>query len=455
MLFIVILANVIYTFIKSTNIETIRKKMFTLSIILSLFFFSSSDPIIGMPLYVYPMLFSVALSLIHHKKVKRSFIFIFILLLFSMLVPLIRMELSAGTERYFLIKESSTDTLSINNQMFIPNVDFTVIKHFIFMLTYAVFVILNADIVKNDNYIQNLLHEIIIIFRVLIIGIIIEWGIVNALGGINDRYLMGGIFSLKNINQKINWKTWGSYSVAFWLAERSNFNIIALFYMIYLKKKDIKTSEWMWIALSALAIYCTGSSSCLAILALYLLAETFVVLIQNKKINQVIFMSVIVVSFTVVLTSNIELFTNKLQAFFSWQEIWNSGFFRANSIYYGIKAIKDHIFFGVGIGTVLAHSMLIQTLANIGFIGTALMLYLHGAVCPKRNMATNIVTSVFIVGISYGCYMVQNFTSPFLITIFIILNCSEELLDAKQDSKDNSLLLVREKSFAGIGKAVY
>ena len=225
--------------------------------------------------------------------------------------------------------------------------------------------------------------------------------------------------------------------------------------MIYLKKRDINSFEWFWFVLSAVAIYCTGSSSCLAILAAYLLAEIFVVLIRNKKVSQVIFISLIIVVCTVVLINNIELFTNKIQSFFSGQESWNSGFFRANSINYGIKAIKDHIFFGVGIGTVLAHSMLVQTISNIGFIGTALMLYMHSIVCPAKKTIVNILTSVFIVVISYGCYMVQNFTSPFLITIFIILNCNEEILNAKQNSKDNSLLLVRRKSFARIDSEVY
>ena len=447
MLFVISLIELVLIFVKSTDVDSVRKKLFSFSIILSLFFFSSCDPIIGMPLYVYSMFLSVVLSLIYHPKLKRYLIFILILLFVSMMIPLIRMGWGIGTERYLLIKDSITDVLSLNDQLFIPTVDFTVIKHFIFMLVYAVFVIVNADIVKDNNYVKTLLDRLILLFKILFIGIIIEWTIVNIFGGINDRDLMGWIFSLKTNNQTENWSTWGSHSVALWFTERSNFNIVALFYMICLKKKNIAASEWFWIILSIIATYCTGASSCLVILVVYLFMEVLTIVIRNKKISQFILALFIVASCLMVLLSNMELFMNKIDSFLhSNIETWGSGFFRANSITYGIKAIKDHFLFGVGIGTVLVHSMLIQTLANIGFAGTFLMLWLHYLICPIKCNLVNILSSVFIVGISYGCYMVQNFTSPFLIIIFIILNCSEEILDAKQNSKDDSLLLVWRKT---------
>lgn len=447
MLFIIATIELVWIFTKSTNVDAIRKKLFSFSVILSLFFFSSCDPIIGMPLYVYPMLFSAVLSLIHHPKLKKSLIFILVLLFISMIIPLVRMEWGISTERYFLIKESTTDTLSFKDQLFIPTVDFTVIKHFLFMFVYAVFAIVNADIIKDSTYIKTLLDKLILFFKILFIGIIVEWGIVNFFGGIDDRNLLGWIFSLKTNNQTENWFTWGSHSVALWFTERSNFNIVALFYMIYLKKKTINASEWLWIFFSVVAVYCTGSSSCLAILAVYLFMEVFIIVIRNRKISQFVFATFIVVSCLVVVCSNIDLFMSKFFVFYqSNEESWSSGYFRANSITYGIEAIKDHPLFGVGIGTVLAHSMLIQTLANIGLVGTSLMLWLHYIICPIKCNLTNILSLIFIVGLSYGCYMIQNFTSPFLIIIFVILNCSEEILDAKQNSKDNSLLLVWRKT---------
>lgn len=446
MLFIIAAIELVLIFTKSTNADTVRKKLFGFSIILSLFFFSSYDPMIGLPLYVYPMLLSVVLSLMYHPKLKRSLIFVLVLLFVSMIIPLVRMEWELGTERYLLIKDSITDAFSLNDQQFIPTVDFTVIKHFLFMLVYVIFAIVNADIVKDNNYIKALLDRLILFFKILFIGIIVEWTVVNIFGGINDRSLMGLIFSLKTNSQTENWFTWGSYSVALWFTERSNFNIIAIYYMIFLKKREIKSAEWLWLVISAIAIYCSGSSSCLAILAAYLLAQTLVVLIRRKKISQIVFMSLILAGCVVVVLSNFELFTNKLQIFLSNEKAWNSGYFRANSITYGIEAIKDHFLFGVGIGTVLAHSMLIQTLANIGFVGTFLMLWLHYRICPIKCNLVNILSLIFIVGISYGCYMIQNFTSPFLIIIFIILNCSEEILDAKQNSKDDPLLLVWRKT---------
>ena len=184
MLFVISLIELVLIFVKSTDVDSVRKKLFSFSIILSLFFFSSCDPIIGMPLYVYPMFLSVVLSLIYHPKLKRYLIFILILLFVSMMIPLIRMGWGIGTERYLLIKDSIADVLSLNDQLFIPTVDFTVIKHFIFMLVYAVFVIVNADIVKDNNYVKTLLDRLILLFKILFIGIIIEWTIVNIFGAI-------------------------------------------------------------------------------------------------------------------------------------------------------------------------------------------------------------------------------------------------------------------------------
>lgn len=448
MLFIFSLVELISIFVRNKELDLVRKKLFTFSVILSLFFFSSNDPILGLPLYIYPLIFSVAISFLYRPRISKQLILGFVLLLLSLIIPLVRMELRMETSSYFLIRESTTDVLNVNTQMHIPDVDIRVIKHFLFLAVYVLFIIVNEDLTKDSGFIKILLDEIIVLFKVLFIGIIIEWIIVNAMGGFNDRLLMGSIFSMKRTNQTTNWKTWGSYSVALWFPERSNFNIVAIYYMIYLKKREIKSAEWLWLVLSVFAIYCTGSSSCLAILAAYLLAEAFVVLVRNRKINQITVVLLILIGCTAVLLNNMELFTNKLQIFLSGEESWSSGYFRANSISYGIKAIKDHLLFGVGIGTVLAHSMLVQTIANIGIVGTLLMLWLHWKICPIAKSFINTIIAAFIIGISYGCYMIQNFTSPFLITIFIILNCSEEIIDAVQNSENNSLLLVWRKPSA-------
>lgn len=447
MLFIVTFLLILGKAVNCTLLE-LRKFLFALSIILSLFFFSSADPIIGMPLYIYPMIFSIVISLLSNTKVEKNIILRFSFLILSLIIPLIRMVLSIDLGNYLLIKESTTDTLQIYNQLHTPNVDFIVIKHFLFMMAYVLFVVFNTDIVKDSDYIQNMLLWIISIFKILFVGIIIEWVVVNLMGGINDRNLMGSIFSLKTINQSMNWKTWGSYSVALCFTERSNFNIIAIFYMIYLKKKEIKSIEWFWLVISALSIYCTGSSSCLAILVIYLVIEIFIIVIRNRKLSQLVFISFIIIGSSIVLFSNFELFTSKLRVFLSNDESASSGYYRANSIVYGIKAIKDHFLFGVGIGTVYVHCMLVQTIANIGIVSTFLMLSIHNKVCPIEKELINIILSLFMIGISYGCYMVQNFTSPFLIVIFIIISCKEEILDEKQNTQSNPLLLVRKKSFS-------
>ena len=395
MLFIVTLIELISCFVSSANYNIIRQKLFYLSAILSLFFFSSYDPIIGMPLYVYPMICSITISFLYNPKIDKQLFLCFFFLILSLMIPLIEIVLKINSGSYLLLKESTTDTLLINSQFHTPTVNFVVIKHFLFMIAYVLFVIVNIDIVKDNDFIKSMLFRIVSLFKILFVGIIVEWIVVNLMGGINDRYLMGSLFSLKTINQTENWKTWGSYSVALCFAERSNFNIVAIFYMMYLKKKDMIFMDWIWIVISSIAIYCTGSSSCLAILVLYLVTEIFIVIMRNRKISQFMFILLIIIGCAIVLFNNFELFTSKLEAFFSNEESWSSGYFRANSIIYGIKAIKDHIFFGVGIGTVYVHSMFVQTLANIGMVGTFLVLWIHYKLCPIKNNLVNSLTVFF------------------------------------------------------------
>ncbi len=444
MLTIVVFIYLFVIIFKSRDINILRRDLFTLSVVLCLFFFSSDDPFINIQLYIYPMLLSIILSLFANRRINISALSAIMVLIICLLIPIIMMQYGMITDRFLLLKQSNTDVWDIKAQLFKPTINFTVIKHFLYLIAYILFVVINSDLYMDNEYIERLIKVVTKWFKILIVGLILEWVIVNALGGYNDRELMDKFFSLNGTFQNTNWYTWGSYSVCLWLSERSNYFIITIFYLILLKKREIEPSDWFWIVMSGVACYCTGSSSSLVIGTVYLFTEFIVTIFKNKRINQVSIMTAIVICSVFIMINYYSVIAPKLLDFINNENKWGSAHFRAQSIEYGLKAIKEYPWFGVGIGTIYAHSMLIQTLGNIGIIGIIVVLWIHQIVCSVRLNFQNIVAAIFFVGISYGAFMVQHFTSPIIIMIFIILHSEEGILDARNNTENNTLLLVRE-----------
>lgn len=442
MLAIVVFIYLIVIIFKSRDIKILRRALFTLSVVLCLFFFSSNDPFINIQLYIYPMMLSIIISLFANRRINISALATTLVLIICLLIPIIMIQYGMINGRFLLLKQSNTDVLDIQAQLFKPTVNFTVIKHFVYLIAYILFVVLNNDLYDDNKYIEKLIKVVIFWFKILIVCLIVEWAFVNAFGGYNDRQLMNVIFSLHGTNQSTNWLTWGSHSVCLWFTERSVYSIIAIFYLVMLKKETLRFNDWLWIVLSAVACYCTGSSSTLVIIVVYMAAEFIITIIKNKKISQISAMSIIAVCGLFILINYYSVYAPKLIDFFNNANVWGSAHFRAQSIEYGLKAIKEYPFFGVGIGTIFVHSMLIQTAANIGAIGIFFVLWIHQIVCPVYFNFRNIVLVIFFIGISYGTFMVQNFTSPMIIMIFIIMHSKEEIFDARKNTESNSLLLV-------------
>lgn len=442
MLAIVVFIYLIVIIFKSRDINILRRDLFTLSIILCLFFFSSHDPLINIQLYIYPMILSIILSLFANRRINRLSFAATAVLIICLLIPIVMIQFGMVKDRFLILKQSETNVINIKGQLIKPTITFTIVKHFLYLIAYILFVVMNDDLYDDNKYIEKLIKTVTIWFKILIVGLIIEWTVVNALGGYNDRQLMSVLFSVEP-NQMQNWYSWGSYNICLWLSERSNYFIIAVFYLTMLKKKLLRLNDWLWIILSGIACYCTGSSGTLVIVVAYIAAEFAVIIFKNKRIGQISVISVIALVCILILINYYSVYAPKLLDFINNKSEWGSAHYRAESIEYGIDALKKYPWFGVGIGTIYAHSMLIQTLSNIGIIGVIVVLWIHQIVCSIRFSFKNIVATAFFIGISYGTFMVQHFTSPLIILIFIILHKEEEVLNARENTTSDSLLLVR------------
>ncbi len=435
MLVFVFLGILFYAFFKSSNIVEIRKKLFSITVIFCIFFFSSDDPFLKIQLYMYSMMLNIALSFLYRRKIKKNVLFAVFALLLCLSIPIFRIAVGSVSEKYLILKNSNTDVMDISNEMKVPILNFTIAKHFIYFIIYIAFLIFNDDLYCSAQFLEEIARKIYGMFKVLISLIIVEWCIVNLLGGWNDRSLMDFIFSLNGVNQDVNYYSWGSYNVALWFTERSNYFIILIFYLMLIKKNCLSGSDWLWTVLSAVACYCTGSSSALAILILYLILQGFVTLFKKNQIMNCVIYSIALMFAFIILIKYYPVYSPKILDFIYNRNVWGSAHFRMQSIEYGIQAFLSNPLFGVGIGTVYVHSMLVQTLSNIGLVGIFLTLYLHQKECPiNLHSFQNVIGIIFILGISFGALMIQHFTSPFIITAFMILHMNGDVLNRKQNT---------------------
>ena len=437
----VVYVYIIRAFMKYKKVIELRKKLLSTCLILCVFFFFSKDGLIGLPLYIYPMILSIILSVIDNHRINKKVLLTSMFLFICLLIPLVQISFGKQVGKYLILKQSNADALNIEHEFMTPAVNFTVIKHLLFFVAYILFIIINTDIFKSRDFVKIMVSKVEIMFHVLIIGLIVEWSIVNLLGGWNDRALMDTVFSMHGVTQKDNWYGWGSYNVALWLTERSYFSIIVLFYLIMLKKQRLDKRDWIWVIMSVFACYCTGSSSALVILLVYVLAQTAFILRRGTP-SALIVMIIIAACCGYFLVKYYSVYSPKILNFINLTGGYGSGYWRGRSLEYGIIALRNAPLFGIGIGTIYAHGMLIETMANIGVVGFCTALWLHYRVCPIRLCYNNVVCIVYFFGISFGAYMVQNFTSPLILLLFIILRW-EDKLNAREYPKGHSLLLVR------------
>lgn len=418
MLFVVDIILTIYFLTKKNR----RLFVFILTLINSLLFFSSSDPFFGIPLYFYLMIISVALGFDGKAKIKTQrngkLVFILLLICFFLAIQIVNLISGNNVLPSILINETSTDYMDITTHLLTPTFNFTVFKHLFFYIAYLVFVICNSDLL-NDNYSLSICKKALMnSFKFLFVCIIIECLIVNILGGYNDRPIMDFIFNLSS-RMSYNWNTFGFSSVCFCFTERSYIDCALVFYLLLALSKKFDRKFIIWFLISGIAILCTSSSTGFAIFLIFTLY--FMVRIALKKGNGIIKIAflVLTIGVTVIIAYNPALF-EKVKNYLLYNETWGSAYFRRQANEYGVKAFLYSPFIGVGIGTIYCHSVLIQTVANVGIIGFCLALLFHIFAFKKQEISLDfIVKIVFVIGISTSAFMIQEFTSPYLLCVFI------------------------------------
>lgn len=416
-----------------------RYILFIVTNIVSVFFFSSTDPFLGIPLYFYLMILSEIAALLtkrHKITLKNKLNMYSILLIFSMVLQIVLLILNFRLKPILLLNKSNTDTIDISKELYLPTFNFTVFKHFIFFVMYIIYILLNVDLI--DSKMKKDMRSIIIkIFHILFICIISESIIVNFTGW-NDRAFMSFIFNVES-NQKENWKTFGISSVCFNFTERSEIGIIFIYFNYIICRGKIN-NEIKWIILAAIAVFCTGSSTGIVIVGIY----AIIIFIQQNIIYRNIKCLLIDILFFVVAIFLVYKFGSilfeKVNEFIAPKREWGSAYFRRVSINYAISDFIKKPMLGYGIGTLYAHGMLFQVLGNIGIVGVFLTFKLHfwALNIQKNNKMALFLLTIFLI-ISFSSFLLQNFTSPWLLVCF--MSISFKNFDNKKVKKINGDVL--------------
>ena len=145
-------------------------------------------------------------------------------------------------------------------------------------------------------------------------------------------------------------------------------------------------------------------------------------------------------AFSFVIRYNTNLFS-KIEEYINPTINYGSAYFRKQSNVYGISSFISSPFIGCGIGTVYCHSMLIQSLSNIGILGVVLTFVIHlKALKTKKTHYKNVYISVclFVIFIilSSSSMMLQQFTSPVLLAIILSIAIEKDCCDDAKNNRD-------------------
>lgn len=422
----------------------INKQMylFITTLVVTMFFFDSKDPIVGMPLYFEVMLVSILYTLFTKGFTRKLDPSIFLIATICILV-LQMINLSAGLNVVptILLKVSSTDVLDITSELKIPTLNFTVIKHFVFMVLYMIFALLNMNLLKQKIIYIYIYKEFTKFFKILFIGLIIESVIIN-LTGITSRAIMGFLFNT-DINMLVSWETFISLkAVSLWMCEPSGIGCVFVYYLMLFTRKEYSLKNLLWIIISFIAVLLTGSTTGL-VMAILCGSILFIDMILSLKTTGLVRLSILLfaVCSLIFIFSNSKTLFAKLNVFINDSASYGSGHFRKQSIEYGLAAFKFSPLIGLGIGTNYCHSGLVQMLSNIGILGTLLYVCFNFSLFPKHKIHFKSIIKIFVIAIYlYASSMIQVLTSPYFLILIIIISPFMNKSNKLQGEKNEHLL---------------
>lgn len=407
----------IYSFL-AKRITEAKEVLFLTTLILSFLFFSTSDPFIGIPIYIYFSLFSIVINLFDVAKTKQfhrlSTIVLFLNIV--MLIQMCNLVLGILNPASLLIGKSNTDTLDIINEIFVPTLDFAVIKHFVFFDIYLFFVLLNLDLFKRPYLLvkaKKLLNFTIILLFLLIY---LEFFIANF---VNVNYLDSISQLLVFNNNVVRTGFFNLYVVHGWLSEPSSIIATFPFFFVLAEKGLFNIKNLFLYVFGLIAIVMTGSTTGI-LMALTSLIYGYLRIIKSAEKFKIIISSILILFLIGVFVILFKDQFNKVLTFLGMGENagdYGSSTFRSQSIVLAINSFLHAPLFGVGIGTVYCHSMVFQVLANIGIIGAYLSLYFYKLLFTNYRFS---ILKIAIISVLFvGSGMVQTFTSPYMLVAIL------------------------------------
>ena len=407
----------IYSFLVK-RIAKAKEVLFLTTLILSFLFFNTADPFLGIPIYIYFALLSILINLFSLTRTKQfnKLAIVFLLLNIVMLVQICNLRIGIFNPVSLLINKSNTDTLNIAQEMFVPTIDFTVIKHFVFFDIYLVFALFNFELIKKPSILFKLKKLVYLTIIILFVTIYLEFFIANFINydyldiipkiiGFDDNVKRTGFFDF--------------YVVHGWLSEPSSIIVTFPFFFVLAEKGLFNLKNLLLFIFGFIGVSMTGSTTgILMVFACFLYAYLRIIL-KGVKI-QIIISTCVILALGVV---SVFLFKDqliKVISFLGFGESageFGSSTFRSESIVLAINSFAKAPLLGVGIGTVYCHSMVFQVLANIGLIGTFLSLYYHKLLFKHYRFSISKLTIIFILFL--GSEMIQTFTSPYMLVVIV------------------------------------
>lgn len=408
----------IYSFLVK-RIAKAKEVLFLTTLILSFLFFNTADPFFGIPIYIYFALLSILINLFSLTRTKQfnKLAIVFLLLNIVMLVQICNLGIGIFNPASLLINKSNTDTLNIAQEMFVPTIDFTVIKHFVFFDIYLVFALFNFELIKKPVFLVKVKKLVNFIIILLFFVIYLEFVVANF---INYEYL-DFIPKIIAFDDNVNWTGFFNFYVVHgWLSEPSSIIVTFPFFFLLAENGLFNLKNFLLFLFGFIAVAMTGSTTGILMVLISFLYAYFKILQKGSKVE----ISISTILILALGITSIFIFKDQLIKVLSFLGIgekageYGSSTFRSESIVLALNSFIKTPVFGVGIGTVYCHSMVFQVLANIGLLGTFLALYFYKLMF--KNYRFSILKLAIIFVLFLASEMIQTFTSPYMLVVFII-----------------------------------
>lgn len=364
---------------------------------------------------------SVVLSIPQIRKVDFHNLFLILILNGILLLQIFNIYLKINIMPSLLINESTTDVASydIYSQLFYPALNFTIFKHFAFFDMFLLFCLLNEDIFKEKAFWNKMFSYSKYLYLFLFIFIIIQSVTINTIGYEKEiSQIIQTVFSDRQT--PVTYAVGNFKAAQAWLIEPSYIRCVLFLDLIFIgeiRNGTAKSFDLILIILSAIAILLTTSSTGIGTFGLFvliLLASTFVTKARKKVKTYIYGISIILVILIFIGFPNLIVASlNKISTFISDDGTYGSAVYRMNSIKLSIDVIKFSPLIGLGIGTVYAHSMVFQTIGNIGILGFVVSIVIVLRSVKQKNVY--LLSCLFLLVIMMFTGLLEEFTSPYLL----------------------------------------